>query len=185
MTKSQYADRDTVGQMALDALQSNDIPVAGDLGHELMPSLVEDLNNTIASNPYNGRPFYIVIHEKKDLQMKNTILRRMVTMEKRPYPEPNTTVFKTDPRADKTVFCWALPHHSLFNQVLANPDRYGKEQVNDIKAYQAENLIHFGFTKIGVSKEKTPVVQAIPGFVDRPLSSGKSKGLYKTSLLIH
>lgn len=184
MTKSKYADRDTIGTMSLAARLSNDIPVAGDLGHELMPSLVEDLNNTIASNPYNDRPFYIVIHEKKDLQLKNTILRRMIAMEKRPYPEPNTTVFKTLPKANRTDFCWSLPHNTLFEKVLCNPDRHAKDQINDIKAYQAEDLLHFGFTTVGKTKNNNPIYTAIPGFIDRKLGKPKTKKANKISLIL-
>ena len=114
--------------------------------------------------------------------MKNVLLRRVLKTEKRPYPEPNTTVFKTDPRANKTVFCWALPHHSLFNQVLANPHRYAKDQINDIKAYQAEDLVHFGFQKIELLPDKKITYHPIPGFVDRPL--GKSKKSNKSSLIL-
>jgi hypothetical protein len=182
MTKSLYADRDTVGTIALKARQSNDIPTVGDLGHELMPSLVEDLNNAIESNPYDNRPFYIIIHEKKDLLLKNVINRRVLTTEKRPYPEPNITVFKTFPKQDKTVFCWSLPHQTLFNQVLANPQRYCKEQINDIKAYLAENLEHFGIKKVGMTKDKRPIIKEIPDFKDRSLKNGRDENTFKTSL---
>ena len=174
MSKSQYADRDTVGTMALEARLSNDIPCAGDLGHELMPSLVEDLNNTIESNPYGGRPFYITIHEKKDLQFTNMILRRMITSEKRPYPEENTTVFFTDPRKQETKFCWALPHRTIFDQVLSNPDRYGAEQVGDIKAYKSERMEHFGFKKVGSKEDGTPVYVSDPAFKDREIKRKKN-----------
>lgn len=177
MTKSQYADRDTVGTMALNARLSTDIPCAGDLGHELMPSLVEDLNKTIESNPYQGRPFYITIHEKKDAQFTNMILRRLITQEKRPYPEPNTTVFYTDPKKQETLFCWALPHHTLFNQVLCNPMRYGDEQVNDVQAYKDENLEHFGFKKLG-RRGGRPVYVADKNFKDRDMKKRKD---YKNS----
>ena len=183
MTRSQYADRDTVGTMALAARLIDDNPCAGDLGHELMPSLVEDLNNTIASNPFNGRPFYISVHEKKDAQLTNMILRRMVVSEKRPYPESNTTVFYTDPRKDETLFCWALPHHSIFNQVLCNPMRYGDEQVNDVKAYLAEDMSHFGFKRTGKTEDGKPIVQVDPNFKDRSMKRRKEPK-YKTSLIL-
>jgi hypothetical protein len=165
--KSTFGDRDTVGTIALAAQLSTDIPCVGDLGHELMSSLVEDLNNTIESNPYNNRPFYIIVHEKKDLQLKNVILRRMLTSEKRPYPEPNTSVFYTHPQKEETRFCWALPHKSLFIQVLCNPLRYGAQQINDIKAYQAEDLRHFGFKEVGKTGTGIKLYKPDPSFQDR------------------
>lgn len=172
MTKSLYADRDTVGTIALKARESNDIPCAGDLGHELMPSLVEDINNAIKSNPYNDRPFYIIVHEKKDLMLKNTILRRIITSEVRPYPEPNTSVFRTFPKLDETRFCWSLPHHSLFDQCLLNPKYHNEEQLNDIRAYRDENVEWFGFKRVLTEDGKKTVV-ADPFFKDRPMTKKK------------
>lgn len=168
MTKSLYGDRDTVGTIALNALSFHDNPVVGDLGHELMPSLVEDLNQCIKSNPYDGLPFYIIIHEKKDLQLKNVILRRLITTTKRPYPEPNTMVFWTSPKTQETLFCWLLPHQTVFNNYLLNPDYYVPEVVEDIKAFLAEDMAHFGFRKTKAQNGKE-TVEPIPGFKDRKM----------------
>jgi len=169
MTKSQYADRKTVGTLALEAAKTLDTPVVGDMGHELMPALLEDLNNTIQSDPYDGEPFFIIIHEKKDLLLRNMILRRMVTTKKRPYPEDNLTVFWTNPKTQETRFCWSLPHKSTFVEYLLNPDRYPKEQIDDIKAYQANNLEHFGLKEVGKTDDGNRFICAIPNFKDRPL----------------
>lgn len=163
MTKSSYADRDTIGTIALEAQRSREQAQIGELSQSLINSLVEDLEKTIASNPFEGRPFYIVIHEKKDALLKNALLRRMIVMEKRPYPETNTTVFWTDPSSGSTRFCWHLPHWSNFPNILANPDYYDKEMLEDVKAYNDENIAHFGFFK--VDKQ----VYANPDFKDRKL----------------
>lgn len=171
MTKSNYADRDTVGTIALNAAKNTTNPVVGDLGHELMPDLLEDLNNTIQSDPYDGKPFFIIIHEKKDLLLKNMIMRRMVTKLKRPYPEPNLTVFWTNPKTGETRFCWSLPHQSTFLEYTLNPDKYDKDQINDIKAFQKENLEHFGLKKIGKTPDGKTFISAIPNFKDRPLKN--------------
>lgn len=171
MNRSIYDDRETVGSIALSAMQCGDNPCAGDLGHELIPSLIDDLNNAISSNPYNGILFYITIHEKKDAQLTNVILRRLITSSKRPYPEPNTAVFKTDPKTQETRFCWSLPHQSSFLNYTLNPYHYVKEQIEDIKAYQSENLEHFGFRRIGRTHEGVPLTVEIPNFEDRKLKN--------------
>lgn len=146
MTKSLYDDRDTVGTQALDAMLTGERGVCvGDMGHELVNSLVDDLNITIASNPYNGAEFYITVHETKDAQFTNMIKRRMVTSTYRPFPEPNTSVWRTDPKSNKTWFCWSLPHWSVFEQCLVNPDYYTEEQLEDIKAFKAFKNERFGF----------------------------------------
>ena len=169
MTRSHYGDRDTIGTMAVDALDHHDRPCAGDLGHELLPSFVEDLNDSIRSNPYNNQPFYISVHEKKDAQLTNTLHRRMVVSMKRPYPEPNTSVFWTNPKSQETLFCWSLPHWSVFQNYIYNPDYYEQEQIDDIKAYLAEDLSHFGFKAVGFTEDKKPIIAPLEKFQDRKL----------------
>lgn len=137
--------------------------ICGDLSNELAKSLVDDLNNTIKSNPFEGRDFYITVHEKKDLQMPNSILRRMIVSEKRPYPEDDTVVFKVNPVYNDVKFCWCLPHWSEMDNILANPDSYPKDYIIDIKAWKAVDLKHFGITKIDGK------LKAIPFFKDRTL----------------
>ena len=149
MTKSQYGDRDTVGTIYRDLLDNGpkDQVQVGDMRREVMSSLVEDLNETIQSNPFEDRPFYITIHEKKDMMMPNMLLRRMLTTLYRPWPEDDTTVFYTDPKKNETLFCWCVPHWSEMDNVLANEVLYDKDYYATIKAWKAFDMYHFGFTK--------------------------------------
>ena len=169
MTKSAYADRDTVGAIAQKARQSSERVTVGDMSHEFMPQLVEDINDAIASNPFDGRAFYIIIHEKKDLMLKNVFLRRVIKQEYRPYPEPATQVYWTDPKSNETRFCWSLPHTSEFPNYLNNASKYAKEQIKDILAYNKEVMENFGFYKHGITADNTPVYHPIHNFKDRPL----------------
>lgn len=170
MTKSAYADRDTVGTIALKARQFGERGVvAGDMAHEMMPGLVADLNETIASNPFDGRPFYITIHEKKDGQLVNVMNRRMVVSHKRPYPETATQVYWTSPQTNETLFCWSLPHWSEFPNYMANAADYTKDQIKDILAYCTERLDHFGFYKVATSEEGIAIYRPIPNFKDRKM----------------
>lgn len=173
MAKSTYADRETVGTIALKARKENERVCVGDMAHEFMPQLVDDINEAIASNPFEGRPFYIEIHEKKDAQLKNVMLRRVIKRESRPYPEPNTSVFWTDPKTQETRFCWSLPHQTTFPQYLENASRYHKDQIKDILAYKMERLEHFGFREYGKAENGIPVYYPIPNFKDRPLHKKK------------
>lgn len=176
MVKSTYADRDTIGTIALKARSKNDRIAVGDMAHEFMPQLVEDLNEAIESNPFEDRPFYIVIHEKKDLLLTNTILRRVIRQEYRPYPEPNMSVWWTDPKTHETRFCWSLPHQTTFVQYLENASKYHKDQIKDILAYKMERMDHFGFYKHGVTEKGVPIYYPIPDFKDRPLYKKKKRG---------
>lgn len=167
--RSTYADRETVGSIALKARKNNDKAVVGDMANSFMPQLVDDLNEAIASNPFEGRPFYIIVHEKKDLQLTNVILRRMIKQEFRPYPEENTSVFWTDPKSNEVRFCWSLPHRSTFPNYLNNASHYHKDQIKDILAYNMECMDHFGFYKHGKADDGTPIYFPLPNFKDRPL----------------
>lgn len=172
--KSKYADRETVGTIAQKARATNESVCVGDMAHEFMPQLVDDLNEAISSDPFDGRPFYILVHEKKDAQLTNVMLRRMIKQEYRPYPEPNTTVFWTNPKNGETRFCWSLPHQSEFRQYLVNASKYHKNQIKDILAYQMERMEHFGFFKYGTNDKGIGIYLPIPDFKDKPLKN-KSK----------
>lgn len=150
--------RKTVGSIYLDAQKNKDPFVLGDMTNELMKGLVEDINQTAESDPFDGKPFYITVHEKKDLQMKKAILRRLIVSKFRPFPEDDTVVFHVEPRANKVDFCWALPHHSNMPNVLHNFALYPDSYVKDIQAFRAGRWDHFGFYgnvpgKIGVNTD--------------------------------
>jgi hypothetical protein len=150
--RSQYdPSRDTVGKIYRD-LHINAKPTwieAGDMVREMMKGLVEDLNEAIltGAKDFNGRPFFILIHEKKDLQMKDAFLRRIFKQLWRPYPEDDTTVFWHDPKAFETRFCWSLPHWSEMQNILANENLYDQNMIQELKAWRRNDLGEFGFMK--------------------------------------
>lgn len=148
--KSRYRpERDTVGAIYRDAQLSYDgTPIlVGDMCNELMKGLVEDLNDTIQSDPFEGKSFFITIHEKKDLQMKTTFLRRLIVTRYRPYPEDDTTVFWAHPSSGDVRFCWCLPHWSEMSNMLANSSLFEPALINEIMAWKREDLAYFGFRK--------------------------------------
>lgn len=170
MTKSQYEDRDTVGTTYLKAQKEGEKHVeVGDLRRELMSSLVEDLNDTIKSNPHNDRPFFITIHESKDLQMKSCLRRRILTTLYRPWPEDDTVVFWHNPKSQETLFCWSIPHWSEMDNALANELLYDRDYITSIKAWKNFDLHHFGF-------HKNEIGNWIPNphYKDKPLEKPKA-----------
>lgn len=137
----------TVGAQYLAIQKQGADPILnGDLTNELTKSLVDDLNDSITSNPFNDRPFYILVHETKDLQMKRAIKRRMLVQLYRPYPEDDTLVYWTDPKSNITKFCWCLPHASEMDNVLKNRHLFHPDYVKDILAWKLNYLEHFGFS---------------------------------------
>ncbi len=77
-TKSLYDQkRDTVGKIYRDAQLNNreDFIEVGDMARELTTSLVEDINDAIANfdRKEPKKPYYLMVEEKRDLQMKNAI----------------------------------------------------------------------------------------------------------------
>ena len=114
------------------------------------------------------------------MQLETALLRRMITSDRRPYPEPNTSVFWTNPKTQETRFCWSLPHQSLFIQYLCNPDKYEEEQIRDIKEYLAENMSHFGFKKVEKLPDGRFKCLADPNFKDRKLKQTRREKYSKT-----
>ena len=142
--------RKTVGAIYRDAQFNGEKQViTGDMNYELRKSLVEDLNETVAqgTKDFEGRPFYITVHEKRDLQMKNAFLRRMIKTVYRPYPEDDTLVFKVYPYSNSVYFCWELPHRTNMLNMLACPDLYEPEILQKFKHWENLRLEHFGFMK--------------------------------------
>ena len=141
--------RKTVGAIYRDAQLNNkeNFIEVGDMSRELMSSLICDLNDTIKSDPHEGRPFFICVHESRDLQMKNMFRRRMLTSVYRPYPEDDTVVFWVNPATNQVKFCWCLPHWSEMENVIANENLFPVDYVAEIKAWKRVDLFHFGFRK--------------------------------------
>ena len=150
--KSQIEDRDTVGTTYLKA-QKNSVSglTVQDIGDELAKSLVEDLNDTIESNPFCGKSFFINVVEERDLQMPNAIKRRMFKTRYRPFPEDNTLVFYVEPKSSRFFYCWDIPHHSEMVNTLSDFRRYHQEYIQRIREWMVNDLSNFGFIKVSMS----------------------------------
>lgn len=171
--KSHYdPTRDTVGKIYRDLhLAENPERVqVGDMTNSMLPGLVEDINEGIKSKPFGDRPWYIMIHEKKDLQMKDALLRRVLHFPHRPWPEDDTTVFWHDPVQLETRFCWSLPHWSEMDNMLNSHELFDKDLIEDIVAWKAYELHRFGFIK-----DEMGNWVANPRFKDRPLGDNRPK----------
>ena len=139
--------RETVGKLYRDLqLNSDGTPViVGDMANELAKDLVTDINDAITQYDKKEKPYYLLIHEKKDLQMPSAIARRMIYFGYRPYPEDDTVVFWKDPKTQDLRFCWALPHWFEMDNMLANPEQFDKEMLAQIRAWKKVDLRPFGF----------------------------------------
>lgn len=150
--RSQYdSSRPTVGKIYRD-LHMNAKPQlieVGDMTNDMMPGLVDDINDAIKEGckDFSGRPFYIMIHEKKDLQMRDALLRRIFKQLWRPYPEDDTTVFWHDPKGNETRFCWSLPHWSEMYNIVKSRELFDHKLVEEVLAWRRNDLYHFGFIK--------------------------------------
>ena len=139
--------RPTIGKIYRDLqLNSDHLPITiGDMSHELLNSLVEDINEALCAPGESDEPFYLLISEKRDLQMTNQIFRLRKRLSYRPYPEDSTLVFWKDPRSQEVRFCWDLPHWAEMDLILANESQYAPSYINHIKAWKEVDLKPFGF----------------------------------------
>jgi hypothetical protein len=143
--------RKTVGAIYRDAQieNSKDLEGAqiGDLNIEMMKSLTEDLNEALKSDPFHGKPFYVQVYEKWDLQMKHALRRMINKFAFRPYPEAGTLVFWTNQKTQEVRFCWDLPKPEDMYNILANENLYHPKFIRQLKAWRAMDLYNFGFVK--------------------------------------
>lgn len=145
--------RKTVGALYQDLQQSSHDPylIAGDLTNEVMSSLVEDLNETAKLDPFDGKPFFVDVIERKDPTMPRAIYRSMLKSEGVPEPKDNTLVFWLHPKSGEVRFCWCLPHKaeiiSLLSQELNFPGSVNSDLIQTIRSWQANNFEYFGWKK--------------------------------------
>jgi hypothetical protein len=139
--------RENVGKIARDAVMRHDgTPIeVGEMKGAILPDLVNDINENLMKDPYNGKPFYLLITEHKDLQMKNAMFRRPFIKPYRPWPEDNTMVFWKDPKTQELRFCWDIPHWSEIDNILQNPFLWDENLVKDAIAWKTFDMGHFGF----------------------------------------
>lgn len=119
--------------------------VLGDLGNELKKGMIDDINEGLALDPYNGKPFYLTMCEKRDLQMPNSIYRSRTIKSYRPWPEAGTMVLWKNPRDDEVRFCWDLPRPEEMEIVLQNQFQYDNDQIAQIVAWKTFDMAFFGF----------------------------------------
>ena len=146
--------RKTVGAIYRDAQINGERGlITGDMNYELRKSLTEDLNDTIivGTKEFEGRIFFITVYERRDLQMKNAFIRRMIKSKYRPYPEADTLVFKVIPAANEVYFCWHLPaRYEMINMLNSSELRQTpmeQEQLDLFRRWERDQLEHYGFAK--------------------------------------
>ena len=141
--------RETAGKIYRDAQISGEKGVViGDVNHEIVKGLVEDINEAIeqGEKEMGGKPFYLAIYEKYDLMLKRGLVRLRKITKYRPYPEQDTMVFHVYPGGD-VYFCWELPHRTQMMNILMNPDLFDPERVQNLKRWENLQLEYFGFKK--------------------------------------
>ena len=147
--------RENVGKIYRDLQMKgdpSDCIEIGDMARELTTSLIEDINQAIESFDKRDKPYYLMVEEKRDLQMKNALCRRLHYFGYRPYPEDNTTVFWKDPKSQDLRFCWCLPHWAEMDTTLQVEAQFEPEYITRIKAWKAYDLRPFGFYWAGKEK---------------------------------
>jgi hypothetical protein len=143
-------NRKNVGAIYRDAqINGEKGVIIGDMNHEMMKGFVEDVNEAIkvGTKELGGIPFYVAIYEKRDLSMKQSIVRIPKVWTKRPYPEQDSTVFRVVPYSNAVYFCWSLPHHSEIRNKLSCPDLYEETELEKYRHWVNYRLEHFGFKK--------------------------------------
>lgn len=139
--------RKNVGSIYRDLqIKDDHYPIeVGNMGEEILKSLIDDINEALTLPRETDDPFYLLVIEKRDLQMPKSIYRHRQTLNYRPYPEDNTTVFWKDPKAQEVRFCWQLPHWAEMDLILAHEEEFDPQYISHIKAWKNNDLRVFGF----------------------------------------
>ncbi len=153
--KSIYGDRDTVGTVYIEA-QKSDVKglLNGDINSQMVPHLIKDINKALQLNPFDGRPFYVNVTEKRDAQMKNAFRRKIIKTLYRPFPEFSTYVLHMTPKTQRVCYCWDLPHHTEMINVLSQPFQYDEKYVESIVEWKNNDLVNFGFLKVSMNSSQ-------------------------------
>ena len=146
--------RQTAGAIYRNAQISGERGViVGDMNYEMRKSLVVDLNETIqqGTKDFDQCVFFITVYEKKDLQMKNALIRRLIKTKYRPYPEADTMVFKVIPLANEVYFCWNLPARYEMINMLNTPELritpHEQHELQMFRHWENDRLEYYGFCK--------------------------------------
>ena len=146
--------RENIGKIYRDAQFNGEKQIiCGDMNYEFRKSLTEDINDTVkrGTEEFEGRIFYITVYERRDLQMKNAFVRRLIKTLYRPYPEADTLVFKVIPYSAQIFFCWELPARyemiNMLNTPDLRPEKWQQEQLRLFRDWENMKLENFGFMK--------------------------------------
>ena len=162
------SSRKTVGAICNDIRQTDTKSMLiGDVNHEMLKGLVDDINLALNDGrmAFPNENFFVLVTEKWDIQMGNALVRKVAVFKRRPYPEANTTCFKYDAQKKEVRYCWDLPiRHEMWN-VKAASAIFDPQVVADIKAWENNEMEHFGLMKVGIGDLWTEN----PHFQDRPM----------------
>ena len=123
--KSQFADRDTIGQMILDTHEKhiNSDPIeVGEFINEFGKQYMKDLIDYVEKGTNYFDKFYInILSRKTKLFMRRAIEMFPYIMPKLPLMQPNQDVWYVDSEKQKLELLWTLPDESEFEMVLQDP----------------------------------------------------------------
>ena len=164
--------RKTVGAISQEIRNTDTTSMQiGDVNHEMLKGFIDDINSALTDGriQFPGKTFFVVVTEKWEYQLKNALCRKVAIFQKRPYPEANTTCFKYDHEKNDVKFCWDLPlRHEMWN-VMSSSEIFDPQTIADVKAWEANELEHFGLMKAGIGDHWVEN----PHFKDREMSEYK------------
>lgn len=67
------------------------------------------------------KPYYIVVHQKKERLLENVIRRYFIGRQSMPTPQWDQTLWRYDPGTGNLRFIWTLPDENTAKWMAANP----------------------------------------------------------------
>jgi len=123
------AAKKTVGAQANELLKSGDNKQGViDTQREMHKKFISEIEKTIEGHKSWDFPFYIVVINKKERLIKNSIRNYFFARRSLPTPDYDQTVFKYDPSTGDLRFLWVLPDHETVQYMVLFPNDIPKEE---------------------------------------------------------
>lgn len=119
----------TVGAEAVERLQNAD-PHQGiiDTQREADKEYLTEIHKCVDNHNDWTKPWFIVVHHKKEQLLENVIRRYFIGRQSLPTPQWDQTVWRYIPSAGDLEFCWALPDENTAKWMADNPNMVPNEQ---------------------------------------------------------
>lgn len=130
----------TVGKEAVKRLENPDTTqTIVDTQREIDKQYMDGVEECVKLHKAWDKPWYIVVHLKKEQLLENVLRRKFIARRTLPTPQWDQQVWRYYPANGNLQFCWALPDENTAMWIAADPQSVPKE-MDGLAGYVMEML---------------------------------------------